>query len=234
MTRKEVFNKMKPVRKLIDNRKISIYPCGEENAPVVYSAMYSENGKALLDCCETAECPAFHLVTISELDWNADLSPWAAPSVVTDNDGFAGNAGEFTGIIREAVIPFAESITGAPSYRIIAGYSMAGLYALYAPYITDIFSKSVCASGSVWYEGFVDFAEKNGFIRPPDCIYLSLGDMESRTKNPVLSRVENCMDRLYHSYTQLGIPTFFEMNKGNHYKNAVLRLAKGIAWGLKN
>ena len=234
MTRKEVFDKMKPVRKLINNRKISVYPCGEENAPVVYSAMYSENGKALLDCCETAECPAFHLVTISELDWNADLSPWAAPSVVTDNDGFAGNAGEFTGIIRESVIPFAESITGAPSYRIIAGYSMAGLYALYAPYITDIFSKSVCASGSVWYEGFVDFAEKNGFIRPPDCIYLSLGDMESRTKNPVLSRVENCMDRLYHSYTQLGIPTVFEMNKGNHYKNAVLRLAKGIAWGLKN
>ncbi len=234
MTRKEVFDKMKPVRKLIDNRKISIYPCGEENAPVVYSAMYSENGKALLDCCKTAECPAFHLVTISELDWNADLSPWAAPSVVTDNDGFAGNAGEFTGIIRESVIPFAESITGAPSYRIIAGYSMAGLYALYAPYITDIFSKSVCASGSVWYEGFVDFAENNGFIRPPDCIYLSLGDMESRTKNPVLSRVENCMDRLYHSYTQLGIPTVFEMNKGNHYKNAVLRLAKGIAWGLKN
>lgn len=234
MTRKEVFDKMKPVRKLIDNRKISIYPCGEENAPVVYSAMYSENGKALLDCCETAECPAFHLVTISELDWNADLSPWAAPSVVTDNDGFAGNAGEFTGIIRECVIPFAESITGAPSYRIIAGYSMAGLYALYAPYITDIFSKSVCASGSVWYEGFVDFAENNGFIQPPDCIYLSLGDLESRTKNPVLSRVENCMDRLYHSYTQLGIPTVFEMNKGNHYKNAVLRLAKGIAWGLKN
>lgn len=225
---------MKPVRKIIDDRKISVYPCGVENAPVVYSAMYAENGKALLDCCETLGCPDFDLVTISELDWNADLSPWAAPSVVTDNDGFAGNAGEFTEFIRKSVIPYAESITGAPSYRIIAGYSMAGLYALYAPYITDIFSKSVCASGSVWYEGFVDFAENNGFVRRPDCIYLSLGDMESRTKNPVLSQTERCMDRLYHSYSQLGIPTIFEMNKGNHYKNAVLRLAKGIVWGLKS
>lgn len=225
---------MKPVRKSIDNRKISIYPCAVGNAPVVYSAMYAENGKALLDCCEALGCPDFHLVTISELDWNADLSPWAAPSVVTDNDGFAGNAGEFTDFIRESVIPYAESITGAPSYRIIAGYSMAGLYALYAPYITDIFSQSVCASGSVWYEGFVDFAGNNVFVRRPDCIYLSLGDMESRTKNPVLSRTESCMDRLYHSYSQLGIPTIFEMNKGNHYKNAVLRLAKGIVWSLKN
>ena len=180
------------------------------------------------------DCPDFHLVTISELDWNAELSPWAAPSVVTDNDGFAGNAGEFTEFIRKSVIPYAESITGVPSNRIIAGYSMAGLYALYAPYITDIFSKSVCASGSVWYEGFVDFAEKNGFVRRPDSIYLSLGDMESRTKNPVLSQTEGCMDRLYHSYSQLGIPTIFEMNKGNHYKNAVLRLAKGIVWSLKN
>lgn len=225
---------MKPVRKSIDERKISVYPCGVENAPVVYSAMYAENGKALLDCCKNLGCPDFDLVTISELDWNADLSPWAAPSVVTDNDGFAGNAGGFTEFIRKSVIPYAESITGAPSYRIIAGYSMAGLYALYAPYITDIFSKSVCASGSVWYEGFVDFAENNGFVRCPDCIYLSLGDMESHTKNPVLSRTESCMDRLYHSYSQLGIPTIFEMNKGNHYKNAVLRLAKGIAWSLKN
>lgn len=225
---------MKPVRKSIDDRKISIYPCDVENAPVVYSAMYAENGKALLDCCETLGCPAFHLVTISELDWNADLSPWAAPSVVTDNDGFTGNAGGFTDFIRESVIPYAESITGAPSYRIIAGYSMAGLYSLYAPYITDIFSRSVCASGSVWYEGFVDFAENNGFVRRPDCIYLSLGDMESRTKNPVLSQTQSCMDRLYHSYSQLGIPTIFEMNKGNHYKNAVLRLAKGIVWSLKN
>lgn len=225
---------MKPVRKSIDDRKISVYPCGVENAPVVYSAMYAENGKALLDCCKTLGCPDFDLVTISELDWNADLSPWAAPSVVTDNDGFAGNAGGFTEFIRKSVIPYAESITGAPSYRIIAGYSMAGLYALYAPYITDIFSKSVCASGSVWYEGFLDFAENNGFVRRPDCIYLSLGDMESHTKNPVLSRTENCMDRLYHSYSQLGIPTIFEMNKGNHYKNAVLRLAKGVVWGLKS
>ena len=154
--------------------------------------------------------------------------------MVTDNDRFVGNAGEFTDFIRESVIPYAESITGAPSNRIIAGYSMAGLYALYAPYITDIFSKSVCASGSVWYEGFVDFAENNGFVRRPDCIYLSLGDMESRTKNPVLSQTQSCMDRLYHSYSQLGIPTIFEMNKGNHYKNAVLRLAKGIVWSLKN
>ena len=80
----------------------------------------------------------------------------------------------------------------------------------------------------------MDFAENNGFVRRPDCIYLSLGDMESRTKNPVLSRTDSCMDRLYHSYSQLGIPTIFEMNKGNHYKNAVLRLAKGIARSLKN
>ncbi len=225
---------MKPVRKSIYERKISVYFCGAENAPVVYSAMYAENGKALLDCCKTLGCPDFDLVTISELDWNTDLSPWAAPSVVTDNDGFAGNAGGFTEFIRKRVIPYAESITGATSNRIIAGYSMAGLYALYAPYITDIFSKSVCASGSVWYEGFVDFAENNGFVRRPDCIYLSLGDMESRTKNPVLSQTQRCMDRLYHSYSQLGIPTIFEMNKGNHYKNAVLRLAKGIVWSLKN
>lgn len=31
----------------------------------------------------------------------------------------------------------------------------------------------------------------------------------------------------------LGIETTFEMNPGNHFKDADLRLAKGIAWMLK-
>lgn len=221
---------MRPVRKLIENRQVSVYPCSVENAPVVYSPMYAENGKPLLDCCEKLGCPPFHLVTISELEWNSDLSPWEAPSAVTENDGFSGNADKFTELIRESIIPFAESVTGTPSHRIIAGYSMAGLYAVYAPFVTDVFSASVCASGSVWYEGFVEFAENNGFIRRPDSIYFSLGDMESRTKNPVLSRSESRMDRLYHYFSELGIPAVFEMNRGNHHKNAVLRLAKGISW----
>ena len=109
---------------------------------------------------------------------------------------------------------------------------MAGLYALYAPYVTDAFSDVVCASGSVWYPDFVSYIETNKYIRQPDSVYLSLGDKESRTKNPYLSQTEGCMEKLYRNFRQMNIPSVFEMNQGNHYKDAVLRLAKGIAWTL--
>ena len=38
---------------------------------------------------------------------------------------------------------------------------------------------------------------------------------------------------LTNEYKNKGIETTFEMNPGNHFKDADLRLAKGIAWILK-
>ena len=40
------------------------------------------------------------------------------------------------------------------------------------------------------------------------------------------------MEELYSVYQQKGIQSIFELNPGNHYKNAEFRLAKGISWTL--
>lgn len=34
-------------------------------------------------------------------------------------------------------------------------------------------------------------------------------------------------------YRENGVKTYFEVNKGNHFQNAVERTASGIAWILK-
>jgi predicted alpha/beta superfamily hydrolase len=133
--------------------------------------------------------------------------------------------------MTEKVIPFAEEALGdADSERILAGYSLAGLYAIYAPYVTDAFQRVVSASGSLWYPDFLEFALNHELVRKPLSAYLSLGDRESRSKNEFVSKNQENTERIQQYFASLGIQSIFELNPGNHFNNATGRLAKGIVW----
>ncbi len=43
-------------------------------------------------------------------------------------------------------------------------------------------------------------------------------------------RVEDKTKEIYEHYKDSGIDTVFELNPGNHFKDADIRLGKGIAW----
>lgn len=222
-----------PAKKTIDGKQITVFQSETAYAPIVYTNMVMDSGEAILCACKMLGCKPFHLVTITKLHWDEELSPWAHEPVVSKNDRFTGGADEYVRCITERIIPYAESILGQPQRRIIAGYSMAGLFALYAPYITDAFDAVVSASGSAWYPGFVGFVKTHEYLKKPSAIYLSLGDLECRTNNPYLSQTENCMRTLHQLYTEQSISSVFKLNPGNHFKDAPLRLAKGIVWELK-
>ena len=137
---------------------------------------------------------------------------------------------ELTGSIISAI---KAELGAEPEYTAIAGYSLGGLFAIYSLYRTDVFSRAVSASGSMWYPSFLEYAEKNNFGKMPSRVYFPLGDREARTRNALLSTVEDKTGKVYDQYKNKGIETTFEMNPGNHFKDADLRLAKGIAWILK-
>ncbi len=222
---------MKEMEKtVIDGKQVALYRNGRDGVPVVYASMYAEAGEAVLRQCEKLGCGPFHLVSVTGLRWDEELSPWAHDPVVSADDHFTGEADRYARCLEEQVVPFIEERVGTPPRRVIAGYSMGGLFALYAPYVTELFSDAVSASGSVWYPDFVPYVKAHSFLRKPDAIYLSLGDLESRTKNQYLSQTETCMRELRDAYQSDGIASILEMNPGNHYKDADLRLAKGIAW----
>ena len=111
---------------------------------------------------------------------------------------------------------------------LLGGYSLAGLFSLWAAYQTDAFSGIAAASPSVWFPGWMEYAEKN----EPKArrMYLSLGDKEERTRNPVLRQVGQCIRRQYDLLIQSGIPATLEWNDGNHFQDADIRCAKGFAW----
>ncbi len=222
----------KVLRGTLEGRTVTVYPSGLADAPAVYVSMYEEAGESVLRSCASLGCPGFDLVSVSDLSWDADLSPWPHGPMVFEDDDFSGGADDYARFIAESVVPFAEGILGPASGRVVAGYSMGGLFALYAPHVTDLFGSCVSASGSVWYPGFVDFVGETPFRRRPDSVYLSVGDRESRARNRFLREVEACDRRLLEVYRSRGVEAVFETNPGNHFRDADVRLAKGIAWAL--
>jgi predicted alpha/beta superfamily hydrolase len=112
----------------------------------------------------------------------------------------------------------------------LGGYSLAGFFSLWAAYQTDRFAGVAAVSPSVWFPGWMDFAHEHSISAPR--VYLSLGDKEERTRNPVMRTVGDNI-RAQHELLESDAgctDCTLEMNQGNHFKEPDLRTAKGFAW----
>ena len=92
------------------------------------------------------------------------------------------------------------------------------------------FSGCGSCSGSLWYPGFAEFAAENKLKATTDRIYLSLGDAESKKGSAIMRSVGEKTEQLLSVLKEKGCNTFFESNPGGHFKDADLRMAKGIRW----
>lgn len=221
-------------KRVLDGRVLKVYRSDKADAPVVYSVDFMENGKGILKTCRELGAPAFHLVTISHIHWDEDLSPWLSGPVVSKEDHFTGGADAFLRWILDEAMPYTEGVLGnPPAPHVLCGYSMAGLFAMYAAYQTDRFDAFVSASGSLWYPRFFRFATETELASAPKAIYLSIGDKESNTKNRDLQLTVGFTKDLADIYAARGLNVKHELNPGNHYRSAGLRLAKGVTWALQ-
>ena len=215
----------------IDSKAVSIFQTGISGVPVIYLNTYSEEGQQVFEAAQAAGYPPFTLVAISDLDWNHDMAPWDNPAAFKKGEPFTGGADDYLRLLVEEIIPRAEKeLAGPPAWRGIAGYSLAGLFALYAIYQTDVFSRVGSMSGSLWFPGFKEYIFTHEPKRRPDCIYFSLGDKESKTRNPVLKTVQENTEEIRAFYQSKGIDTEFQMNPGNHFVQGIERTAAGIQW----
>ena len=165
-------------------------------------------------------------------DWNKELTPWAAEPVF-GKEPFGAGAPVTLRIIEDELIPCLE--TKFPSLkgkeRILGGYSLAALFALWCAYNSRSFSGIAAASPSMWYPGWMDYVRSHR----PDTrrIYLSLGDRESKSRNRVMATVEDCI----REYADIlsgteGLATTLEWNRGNHFVETDQRTAKAFLWVL--
>ena len=215
----------------IGSKTVSIFPSIEPEAPITYLNTFSDEGQKVYGAAQPDGCPPFTLVTISNLDWNRDMAPWDSPAAFKKGEPFTGGADDYLRLLVEEIIPRAEKeLPGPPAWRGIAGYSLAGLFALYAIYRTDVFSRVGCMSGSLWFPGFKEYIFSHEPKRQPDCVYFSLGDKEAKTRNPVLKTVHENTEEIQTFYQNKGIDTVFQLNPGNHFVQGEERTTAGIEW----
>ena len=172
---------------------------------------------------------SFLFAAVPVKNWNDELSPWEAPAV-WGKESFGGNAAGTLRFLTEQAIPTLKQQFHLPENVkiILGGYSLAGLFALWASTQTALFSGVAAASPSVWFPGWMEFEQQ----RPIQTqrVYLSLGDKEERTKNIVMAAVGDNIRTLHSQLIARGADCTLEWNSGGHFKDADLRTAKAFRW----
>ena len=173
----------------------------------------------------------FTLVAFKIEDWNQELSPWEAPPVF-GKVPFGNGAKKTLAFVTNQLLPKLLERGIDTEHCLLGGYSLAGLFALWAGYQSDRFVGIVAASPSVWFPGWIPYAKEN---RPRAySIYLSLGDKEEKARNPLMAQVGNAIRKQEEILKDQGVNTILEWNAGNHFIDSEKRMAKGFAWLMNN
>ena len=172
---------------------------------------------------------SFLFAAVPVKNWNDELSPWEAPAV-WGKESFGGNAAGTLRFLTEQAIPTLKKQFALPeNVRIIlGGYSLAGLFALWASTQTALFSGVAAASPSVWFPDWMEFEQQHPI--QAQRIYLSLGDKEERTKNIVMAAVGDNIRTLHSRLAERGADCILEWNNGGHFKDADWRTARAFRW----
>lgn len=200
------------------------------------------------------------LVNVGVDLWEENFSPWCAPRVFAKGPNFGDGAQKTLDILINQVVLWAESdLTEPPAYRALVGYSLAGLFSLWAgvsPQLSDAaapqvargvargsqldapattFQRIGAVSGSFWFPSLLDYVDQqlSGGAVGLTHAYLSLGDREARTPNPQIMHVRENAELLASELENAGITSTFELNRGNHFQNVEGRMQKALNWLVK-
>lgn len=206
-----------------------LYHSKESGSPLIILNNYAGDGKSVMEAVGELEEKDFNLLCVGNLKWDHDMTPWYCPPTSPQDTPCTGGADEYLRLLLNDILPEClRRVNGTPSHISIAGYSLAGLFALYALYQTDVFERAASMSGSLWFPDFKEYVFSHEMKRKPDKLYLSLGDKEAKTRNRYLKAVQENTENIAAHFREEEIDVTLEMNPGNHFKDAALRSAKGI------
>lgn len=198
-----------------------------ERPDIFYLLGSGEEGQAVFAALPQ---PRPTLVCIDGIDWDRELSPWPAPRAFKGGNDFGGEAATFLKTLESQLIPTAEQeLDFTPESRGLAGYSLGGLFTLWAMGQTETFQRFASMSGSAWYDEFLDYFTCHLPSKPPLRVSISLGDGEKKTKNQRMARVETCTLAIVEQLEGQNIPVFYHSESGGHFNDVNGRIARGIA-----
>ena len=220
---------MKTKNYAIEGRQATLYLAESEDCPLIVLNNYSGSGESVVKAMSELGEQDYNLLCVDNLKWDHDMTPWYCPPLSENDTPCTGGADAYLELLLKEILPRAKGLVrGVPAFIGIAGYSLAGLFAVYSMYRCDVFDRVASMSGSLWFPEFKSYVLSHEIKKRPEKLYLSLGDAEAKTRNPLLRTVRDNTEAIVTYYQEQGMDVVWELNPGNHFRDAALRSAKGI------
>ena len=181
----------------------------------------------------TAAVP-FALLAVPIEDWERELMPWPEP-VVSRRPEVGSGAGETLRYLADTLL-LALRVNGEFSFStpvVLGGYSLGGLFSLWAACQCNCFAAVAAGSPSLWAGDWPQYAAAHPMLARH--VYLSLGDREERSRNRTMARVgDRIRDEYDRLQQQLGPEsTTLVWEQGGHFADPAARMARAFVWCLK-
>ena len=231
---------MKKLNLKIEGKECILYTKENENTEYVLIQPVDEHDINVLDnevrYISENTSKNFSLAAFKIDDWNSELTPWEMP-LLRGKGNFGNEAGKTLEFIKEKLIPSLIKFVNIQDKNvkyILGGYSLAGLFSLWSGYQEDIFDGIAGVSPSVWYKDWMKFVKNNEILAKN--VYLSLGDLEEKTKHQVLSKIgDNIREYIEILKNSENVEKcILDWNEGNHFRDSDIRMGKGFVWLVEN
>jgi len=170
------------------------------------------------------------IVVIPGVNWNDDLTPWPADGVFKKAKPFGGHALSFLDKLTNEIIPETEKRMGVVgAERAFLGVSLSGLFAVWAAFNTDAFTNVISISGSLWYDGFIDWMGESTPSPKIRKVCMLLGEREKNAKDKRMSTVEErtvAASNILKAKTNAVVS--FELVEGTHFSPILPRLERAF------
>lgn len=170
------------------------------------------------------------IVLIEDVNWNDDLTPWPAAGVFKKTKPFGGKAAAFLGKLTHEIIPEAERDMGIEdAERTLLGVSLSGLFAVWAVFNTDAFANIISISGSLWYDGFVEWMKEQTPSLHLKKVCMLLGEKEKNSKEKRMATVEErtlAAADILKAKSQANV--VFELVEGTHFSPILPRMEQAM------
>ena len=179
---------------------------------------------------ELSEKHSVSIVVIEDVNWNDDLTPWPAEGVFKKAKPFGGKAAAFLNKLTQEIIPETEKDLGVEhAEKTLLGVSLSGLFAVWTAFNTDTFSNIISISGSLWYDGFVEWMKEQTPSPQMKKVCLLLGEKEKNAKEKRMATVEErtqtaaniLIEKTHASVT-------FELVEGTHFSPIMPRMERAF------
>ena len=226
----------KKMIELSSSKRINVYVPNHQNSEtlLIYVLDGEKLTSRLLHIFQNypdTQQPVF--VSLSGENRLREYTPWPAPALSERFESFGGEGDAFVAWLTQELKPCVENQLlqqPASTRSLLLGYSLGGLLAVYASFLTDAFSIVISISGSFWYPEWDTFVQ-NHIPASPYTGYLMLCGRKEGTKKKNLQK--NALERTVLTHQCLCQHTdIFPLliDEGGHHDQLNERLEKAAAW----